>query len=198
MAASRVRGSLAAALAAAALAAAWVATASSAATSGDDGETLNARAISMRGGPGPNTGVLIVHIDRYTTDEELAADVEAFRAGGQEAVVTRWQKEKPVVGRARFAQTLGIDVRVARSRPTPTGRHITLATDRRIGGVEVMRNLRSEDYPIGWIEADVDTNGKGEGRLVPAVKLTVKDGALVIESYGNEPLRLVSVTVKKK
>lgn len=196
MAASRVRGSLAAALAAAALAAAW--TASSAASSDDGGETLNARVVSMAGGPGPSTGVLMVTIDRYTTDEELAADIEAFRAGGQQAVVERWQKERPVVGRARFAQSLGIDVRAARSRPTPTGRHITVVTDRRIGGIEMMRGLRSEDYPIGWIEADVDANGKGEGRMIPAAKLTVKDGALVIESYGSEPLRLVQVAMKKK
>jgi hypothetical protein len=161
-------------------------------------ETIHATVMRLEGA-GPNTGQLIVNLDRYTTDEELAKDVEAFRAGGQEAMVDRWWKEKPVVGRARFAQTLGIDLRVARSRPTENGgRRIIIVTDRPIAGFEVMRGTRSEDYPIGWIEAEVDANGVGEGRMIGAAELKVEDGQLVIESFGTQPARLTRVKVTKK
>lgn len=176
----------------------WASAARPAASAESGKELLQANVFNMEAGAGPNTGRLIVNIDHYTTDEELQPDIEAFKAGGQKAMVDRWWKDKPVVGSARFAQTLGLDLRVARSRPTASGRHITLVTDRPISGFEVSRSLRSEDYPIAWIEVDVDANGKGEGRMVPAAQLTVKDGSLVVESFGTQPLKLVTVQIKPR
>jgi hypothetical protein len=161
----------------------WPFAAAPAASAEGGKELLQANVFNMEAGAGPNTGRLIVNIDHYTTDEELQPDIEAFKAGGQKALVDRWWKDKPVVGSARFAQTLGLDLRVARSRPT---------------GFEVSRSLRSEDYPIAWIEVDVDANGKGEGRMVPAAQLTVKDGSLVVESFGTQPLKLVTVQIKPR
>ena len=121
--------------------------------------------------------------------------IETFAQGGQHAVVRLWQKEEPVVGRMRFAQTLGYDLRAARSIPTENGRKIRVATDRPISGFEVMRGSRSEDYPIAWIEIDFDSEGKGEGTMIAAAQLEVKDGDLVMESFGTQPLRIVNAKI---
>ena len=162
------------------------------------GATIQANVINMEPGAFKRTARLIVTLDRFTPDEELAGTVDAFRAGGQSAMVALWQKEEPVVGRMRFANTLGYDIRVARIRDTETGRKLTLVTDRPIGGFEVMGSLRSEDYPIGWIEIELDKKGKGSGKMIPAAQLRVEDGSLVMESFGTQPMRLQQVSVKIK
>lgn len=160
-------------------------------------ETIHAHAVAMGARPGPNTGLFSARIDRYTSDEELAKWAQVFREGGQEALVSAWLHEEPVVGSAKFAQTLGRDLRVARSHPTEKGRRITLVTDRPLATPEVMRDLRSSDYPIGWIEVEVDGEGRGEGTLVAAAQLEVDDnGNLTVESYGVQPVRLLKVRIE--
>ena len=72
------------------------------------GETIQAFAINMQSSPGPNTGQLIVHLDKYTTEDEVAHYIEAFKAGGQEAVVRLWQKERPVVGQRSLRADPGL------------------------------------------------------------------------------------------
>lgn len=160
--------------------------------------TIQANVINMEPGALKRTSHLVVTLDRFTPDEELGKWVDAFRAGGQTAMVDAWQKDEPVVGRMRFANTLGYDIRVARLRDTETGRKLTLVTDRPVGGFEVAHSLRSEDYPIGWVEIEIDKNGKGTGRLIPAAQLTVKDGSLIMETFGTQPMKLVQVKVKTK
>lgn len=160
-------------------------------------ESIHARVVAM--GPGPNTGYLTVWVDRYTPDDELARWAQAFREGGQNKLVAVWQQEQPVVGRVKFAETLGSDLRVARSVATEKGRKITLVTDRPLAGVEAMRDLRSEDYPIGWIEVEVDEKGRGEGILIAAAQLEVdEEGKLTVEGYAIQPVKLLQVKVKVK
>jgi hypothetical protein len=164
-------------------------------------EKIQARVLNMRGGAGPNTGMLFINIDHWNTDEETLAYLNVFAQGGQTALVNLWQKERPVVGWVRFAQTVSYDLRVARSREIPAGRRVILVTDRPIAGFEVARNLRSEDYPIAWIEllfAKDDKEGEGKGTMIPAAQLSVKDNSLNVESYGTQPLRLVSAKVTTK
>ncbi len=160
-------------------------------------ETIKARAVAMGAGPAPNTGYLTVWVDRYTSDDELARWRQTFLEGGQNQLVAVWQREMPVVGRVRFAETLGSDLRVARSVPTEKGRKITLVTDRPLAAAEVMRGSRSEDYPIGWIEVEVDEEGRGEGTLIAAARLEVdEEGNLSVEGYAIQPVKLLKVRIE--
>jgi hypothetical protein len=141
---------------------------------------------------------LLVTLDRYSTDEERARWRELFAAGGQEALVAKWQEENPRVGTCSFTHTVGYQIRAAISVPTEKGRRIYMATDRPIAGYEVMRGARSQDFPIGWIEVEVDAEGKGEGRFVGAAEFSVEDGRLVMTTLGTEPVRLVDVVVREE
>jgi hypothetical protein len=44
------------------------------------------------------------------------------------------------------------------------------------------------------------TNNKGEGRMLARSAITIKDGRLQLENYGNEPIKLSEITqeIKKK
>jgi hypothetical protein len=168
------------------------------ADAGAKGETIRANVVAMGGAAGRKTGYFTAWVDRYTPDDELARWVEAFRAGGQHNLVAVWQRENPVVGRARFLETLGRDLRVARSRPTENGgRRIILVTDRPLTGAEGMTDTHSEDYPLGWVEIEVDEKGRGEGKLIAAAKLTLDEqGELSVESYSIAPMQLFKVKIK--
>lgn len=159
-------------------------------------EIIEAHAVRI--GSAVQTSNLVVYLDRYSSDEERALWRETFAAGGQEALVAKWQEENAKVGTLRFTQTVGYQVRAAISVPTETGRRIYLATDRPIAGFEVMRGARSQDHPIAWIQIEVDGQGNGEGSLVAAAELSVEEGHLVVKSYGTEPVRLVKARVREK
>jgi hypothetical protein len=157
-------------------------------------ETITANATRLGGAS--VTDRFTVSLERYSTDEERAHWRAIFVAGGQDALVEAWQEEGAKVGSCRFSATTGYDIRAAAVIPTDKGRKIVIATDRPFAGYEVSRNLRSEDYPIGWIELEVDAEGKGEGRIYPLAAFTMENGELTMTTYGTEPVLLRSVVVK--
>ena len=75
-----------------------------------------------------------------------------------------------------------------------------LATDRYIGFQEARNQPRTIDYPITLIEIRVGKDGKGQGKLAYATKISFnkKDNQLEIENYSSEPVRLNNVEVKVK
>ncbi len=161
-------------------------------------ETIKANAIHMDGGV-RKTSFFSATLERYSTNEERAMWREVFAKGGQEALVAKWQEDNPSVGTCSFTNTLGYRIRAAISVPTEKGgRKIFMATDRPMSGFEIMRNTRTADYPIGWIEVEVDAEGKGEGRLIGAMQFAVEGDKLVMKTYGTEPVRLINVVVRDK
>jgi len=103
------------------------------------------------------------------------------------------QKERPV-GSIRAPGSLAYDLRYARELPGEEGgRRLILATDRPIGFAEARNNPRTLDYPFTLIELRLDAEGRGEGRLSIATKLTLNDNVLVIENYADQPVMLTEV-----
>ena len=92
------------------------------------------------------------------------------------------------------------DLYYARNIPTTDGgRRIILATNRRVSFPEVANATRSMQYQVTLIELHIDRNGKGEGKLVPAAKVTWDNArkAIEIENYSALPVDLLEVTAKK-
>jgi hypothetical protein len=59
---------------------------------------------------------------------------------------------------------------------------------------------RSLDYDVMVCEIRLGPDGKGDGRLVPAAKVTFDRGtrAIEIENFDTQPVRLTYVTRDKK
>jgi hypothetical protein len=51
-------------------------------------------------------------------------------------------------------------------------------------------------YDFAVIDLEVDAKGAGSGTISPAAKVTVKDGAFVVEDYSGEVVRLTNVSHK--
>ena len=160
-------------------------------------EVIHASAIALEPIPGSQTAFLTLQLDEETSPVELATDVELFRKSGQKAVIARWQKQQPVVGRLLEAGKLGRDLRVAHSESLADGgRRITLFYDREITMSEMRHMSRTREYPVTWIELEIGADGRGQGKLVPVGRLKLVDGHLAIDKWGIQDVRLNDVRIE--
>src|SRR4029078_11602891 len=87
----------------------------------------------------------------------------------------------------------------AQNTPHPDGsRRIVVATNRRVAFGEAANNTRSMQYQLTAIEIHLDKDGKGEGKMQPAAKISwdAKDKKIELENYNALPIDLVNVTAK--
>ncbi len=148
--------------------------------------------VDLSGGVGLSTAPFTLHIDQYSNVEEINGHLAVLSEQGHDGLEKALRKLDR--GWIRVGPSLGYPISVARSIETEEGRVIRVVTDRPIQMFEVMRGLRSQDYSLGMIEITIDSDGKGEGRLIAAAKAKFnKDGQVEIESLGTRPFRLLQV-----
>ena len=146
------------------------------------------------------TSVVEVVVYRWSTDEEREKLLTTLQEFGRDKLVDELQKIRPPVGYMRTPSSVAYDLYYARNNPAADGsRHVILATNRRVSFSEVAKNARSLQYQVTLIELHIDPNGKGEGKLVPAAKITWDNSrkAIEIENYSALPVDLLEVTAKK-
>lgn len=140
-----------------------------------------------------NTAPVVIHLDRYSTEDEIDRLAGILKQKGPEALRDAlWNQE---VGFIRVGGGLGYPIAAAVSRPNPEGgRTVRIMIDRPISQREVILNTRTVDYPFTFIEIKLDANNKGEGQFFAAAKVRMKGDTLEVESYSPQPLRLLGVS----
>ena len=139
-----------------------------------------------------------LRVKGYTTDEEARVLAGVLRDGGPEALLNALEKADSK-GKITLTGRVGFyDLKLIRSRPTPTGRQIVAVGDRPMGFLELYYSGRSKDYEFGILTVDFKRDGKGkekgEGALLYAAKVKVIDGNKIeLEHFGIDPIRLMSV-----
>jgi hypothetical protein len=160
-------------------------------------ETFTCFAVSLGTG---KANVIDITINRWSTDEEREMLLTTLQEFGQEKLLAALEKIRPPVGFMRAPTSIGYDLYYARNHPEPDGgRRVVLATNRRVSFREVTNDTRSMQYQFTLIELHLDRNGKGEGKLVPAAKVSwdTKAKKIEIENYNALPVDLLNVTAKK-
>jgi hypothetical protein len=168
---------------------------------GDDKAVLRLRAFAMNlnGGRGARTGTLDIVVERWSTDEDRDQLRSMLIEKGSDALLKALQKLKPRAGFIRSSTSLGWDIQYAREQVNDDGsRRIIIATDRPLTFWELANKPRSADYEFTLAEIRLSKEGKGEGKLVPAAKITWNQDkrTIEIENYSNEPVRLSQVEVQ--
>ena len=138
-----------------------------------------------------------VRVSRYTSNATTQRMAGLLVEGGQDALVKALENAKPI-GHASLSSRVGFfDLKLIRSRKTPTGRRIIGVSDRPIGFLEAYSGGRSMDYKLGIVVLDLKTNKKGkevgEGVLLYASEVKIKKGKLEIEYLGMDPVKLSNV-----
>lgn len=166
-------------------------------------EPLHFTAVAMSL-PAGAAGIVDILIERWSTDEERASLLDllkaaSFKSGGQDKLLRALQKIKPRVGYIRAPNTLGWDLRYAKEFVLPDGtRQIVIATDKPVSFLAAASGSRVMDYPFSFVEMRMKPDDKGEGRLLVATAVDVKNGRLELENYGQEPVRLTTITEHRK
>jgi hypothetical protein len=150
-------------------------------------------AISLNGAA--RTATVDVVIQRWSSDAErdrlvaiLTSEKDSYRAN--EKLLAALQK-MPKAGYMRTTNTLAWDLRYARQNPLEDGgRQIVVATDRPVGFREAVNQPRTMDYPFTIAEFRLNTDDRGEGRILAGTKIFIdKHNQLVLENYSQQPVR---------
>ena len=170
---------------------------------------ISAFAVNMSNiGTGANASVRIT-IDKWSSAEERQMLVETMVEKGPDALLKALQKvpEKGrfsipgLMGPDPYQLRLGHSLRYAWQRPIEGGgKRIVIITDRYIGFAEARNQPRTMDYPFTLFEIRVGPDGKGEGKMAVATKITFDKVArqVELENYSSEPVRLNAVQAKAK
>jgi hypothetical protein len=159
-------------------------------------ETFTCFATSLGTG---QSDIIEITINRWSTDAERERLLTTLQEFGQEKLLAELEKIRPPVGYMRTPGSLGYDLYYARNNLQPDGsRRVVLATNRRVSFREAANNARSMQYQFTLIEIRLDKNGKGEGKVVPAAKVSWDTNAkkIEIENYNALPVDLINVTAK--
>jgi hypothetical protein len=145
------------------------------------------------------TAVVEIRVTRWSTDAERQMLLDTLIEKGQDGLLGALEKIRPPCGTIRTTKAVAWDLYYARSIPQPDGgRRVILGTNRRVNFAEAANNLRSMQYQFTMVEIHFDKNGKGEGKLVPAAKVSwdAKDKRIEIENYNALPVDLLNVQAK--
>ena len=138
-----------------------------------------------------------VRVYRYSSNATTQRMASTLVEGGQDALVKQLEKLK-TIGHASLSSRVGaFDLKLIRSRKTPTGRQIIGVSDRPIGFLEAYNASRSRDYEVGILVLNLKRNKKGkevgQGMLLYAAKVKIEKGVLDIEYVGMAPIRLANL-----
>lgn len=160
-----------------------------------DAVRFQAFAVDRNAPGGTATGPIEIVVERWTSEAERTKLRQALENGSDE-LLSALQDTKEA-GYIRSATGgLGWRLQYARRHPLPDGgSRVVIATDRPMSFDERWTHPRSADYEFMVAELRMGRDGEGEGKLVPAARITFDKGenAIEIENYDNEPVQLTKV-----
>jgi hypothetical protein len=178
---------------------------------GTDKVTITGTALNMSNTATGANQTIRITIDRWSTPSQRQHLITTFlEKGGQKALLNELE-DQPELGRFNFpgyfgpdpnnTMRLGTDIRYARNfAGEDGGRRIVIITPRVIGFREVTNQPRTTDYPFSLFEMRFDADGKGQGKMAYATKITFdkKKNNVELENYASEPVRLNNLELEIK
>jgi hypothetical protein len=161
----------------------------------DHGERFTATAINM-GSPGPTTVDRVdIVVNQWSPRAQRDRLIGVLFEKGPEKLLDTLQ-DLPKVGYFKTPESLSYDLHYAQRTPLPDrGERIVLATDRFVRFWEAARGSRTLDYPFTIIELRMNGDGRGEGKLSLATRVTAdkKNNTVVLENWSTQPVMLKDV-----
>lgn len=161
-------------------------------------ETFSATAAVKTAGNASASVPVTIKVDRKMSEDEAGKLTAAYKSGGA-AALRKALVGVPPTGSVQLGAGAATTTRLTVERPTDKGRLLTIVTDTPILflGAGVPGAKPKEGYDFAIIDIELDAAGNGSGTLAPAAKVTVKDGAFVVEDYASELVRLTGIKKAK-
>ena len=156
-------------------------------------ETIDATARGTSTQMGGMFNVKII-VSQYSTPEDRATLINAFKTGSNEGLVKALEKMKGA-GRIQVPGRVGYELAYVAQFPTPTGRKIRFVTNRKIAFLEAARNTQSQafDLTAGEIDINDQDKDKSAGVLYPAAQLGIDNEGQLSINLRQNPWQLVNI-----
>ncbi|MFL6280486.1 MAG: hypothetical protein ACJ731_10275, partial [Vicinamibacterales bacterium] len=157
-------------------------------------ETFTATASVKSAADAAAKAPVTIVVSRKMSQKEADSLTAAFKNGGASAL-RKALTGVPATGSVQLGGGKTTPTRMTLERPTEKGRLLTMVTDKPILflGAGVPGAKAKDGYDFAIIDIEVNTEGAGAGTLSPAAKITVKNGAFVVDDYASELVRLTDV-----
>ena len=137
---------------------------------------------------------MTITVDRKMTQSEADGLIAAFKSGGA-AGLRKALVGVPPTGSVRLGTGAPTPTRLTLERATGAGRLLTIVTDKPIlflgAGLPDAKPRDGFDFAI--VDIEVDAKGSGAGTLAPAAKVSLNQGAFVVQDYGSDVIQLTTV-----
>jgi hypothetical protein len=160
---------------------------------GRSGQRITGTAVGIGGRLGGRTRQFTLSAYNYTAPNQVRELNDALRRGGQDEMLRAMSDMR--AGRIAIGTGVGVDANVIIADAwRDGGTKLTVFYERNINFYELRYGARSQDYPIGYAEIFIDGNGKGQGTLIAAARVRLKDGnTWEVEDFGTFPARLMGL-----
>lgn len=159
-----------------------------------EGSTVTGTVVAIGGRLGGRSTNFRLIIERYTSRAEVQRLNDTL-ASGQDKLLDAISGMS--AGRIQIGNGVGVRANVIFAEPTGNGEtKITVIYERYLGFSELRYGRRSADYRFGYAELFIRRNGAGQGALIPAAKIRLRDGnTWEVEDFGIYPARLMGLRV---
>jgi hypothetical protein len=156
---------------------------SAALAAGAASEDIYVGTVTVSAGAKPPSVPLTLTIREYTSDERALELAQLLHKTGHAAAIAEMAKGD--AGTVRLGDRSSFRASVIRFEKTDTGRIVRVVTDRPMHLAEASPAPTASGDAVGYLELKLGAGGEGNGRLLPAVKVTFdSEGFLGPENIG--------------
>ena len=132
-------------------------------------------------------------VNSYTAPNQVRELNDALSRGGQDELLRELSDMN--AGRIQIGGGVGVKANAIIAEPWDNGgTKLTVFYERDIRLFELRYGTRSRDYTIGYAELFLDRNGRGEGTLIGAARVRLRDGSTwEVEDFGTFPGKLMGL-----
>ncbi len=156
-------------------------------------QSITGTAIGIGGRMGGRSRSFRLIVERYTAPNQVRELNDALASGGQDALLRVLSRMD--AGRIQVGSGVGVPANaIVADSWEDGGTKLTVFYERNVNFYELRYGTRSQDYRIGYAEIFLDRNGKGQGTLIGAARIRLRDGnTWEVEDFGTFPARLVGL-----
>lgn len=156
-------------------------------------ERVNGTVVGISGRFAGRSRPFSLIINSYTPANQVRELNEALGRDGQDGLLKALSKMD--AGRITVGTGVGIPANaIIVDQWGDGGRKLTVFYERNLSFFELRYGTRSEMYRVGYAELFLDRSGRGEGTLIPAARVRLRDGNVwEVEDFGVFPARILGL-----
>lgn len=154
-------------------------------------QRVNGTVIGISGRSAGRSFTFSLIINRYTSPGEVT-ELNESRQRSEDDLLSSLSKMS--AGRISIGNSVGVPANAIIAVPWEGGTKLTVLYERKLDFYELRYGRRSTNYKFGYAELFLDENGRGQGTLIPAARVRLKDGTQwEVEDFGVFPARLMGL-----